>query len=332
MLQKPVADSARWYRVGDGHFGLQSDDAPLRERVQDLYGECVGPAPAPHDRLPRLHCAVRLSDVSALATFDDPEPIDAIAFAHAVFPDRGYAERQSPSTDWRLFGAAGEFACSGPHILADRRTAWQGFIGNLAVNRLLRLQHDVVFFHAAATLAGQRGVLLMGPKGSGKTTLSLALAALGHSFLGDELIGIRLPSDELVPVRRSATIKPGPAAAAVTAALAGVPTVTEQFPDGSVRRRVPASRLFSQGTTGAPHRLAAIIFLEPFAATPRIARLDPTRADIGRLTPLASSLWGFAPERRAMDLASLLTRIPCYLLRPGHPDQTAPLIAQTVEE
>jgi hypothetical protein len=336
VLHVPVADSVRWYRVGDGHFGLQSDDNQLRERVQELYADCACPTPPSQDTAPRLCCSVRVpaSAAYALITFDDPEPIDPVAFALAAFPDRGYGEQPGGPSGWRLFGAAGEFAFSGPHLLADRRTVWQGFVGNLAVNRLLRLQREVVFFHAAATLAGDQGVMLMGPKGSGKTTLSLALAARGHAFLGDELIGIRLRTGELVPVRRSATIKPGPAAAAVAAALQRVTVATERFPDGSVRRRVPASRLLPTATSQAsrlPSRLTTLMFLEPFAAAPRLQRFHPTPQDVRRLTPLAASLWGIAPERRAMDLVSLLTQVSCYLLRPGAPEETAALIAQTVE-
>jgi hypothetical protein len=327
----PVANPVAWYRVGDGHFALRSDDAALRERVLQLYGDCACAPPAPGDTAPRVRCEVRVAERFALVTFEDPEPLDPIAFALTVFPDRGYAEHPSSAPGWRLFGAEPQFAFAGPHVLADRRTPWQGFVGNLAVNRLLRLQRDVVFFHAAAALVGGDGVLLMGQKGTGKTTLSLALAALGHAFLGDELIGVRLPSDELVPVRRCATVKPGPAAAAVEEALARVPSVDEQFPDGSVRRRVPASSLFPASDRPPPHHLAAIVFLEPFAATPHLERLVPTRTDVRRLTPLACSLWGMAGERRVMGLASLVARVPCYLVRPGPPEETAALIAQTVE-
>lgn len=328
----PVANPVAWYRVGDGHFALRSDDAALRERVLQLYGDCAVASPAPGDADPSVRCDVRVTSSFVLVTFQDPEPLDPIAFALTVFPERGYAEHDSSASGWRLFGAGPQFAFAEPHVLADRRTPWQGFIGNLAVNRLLRLQRDVVFFHAAAVLVGGRGVLLMGQKGTGKTTLSLALAALGHAFLGDELIGVRLPSLELVPVRRSATIKPGPAAAAVVEALARAPSVDEQFPDGSVRRRVPASRLFPAVVRPPPHHLAAIVFLEPFTSTPHLERLVPARSDVRRLTPLACSLWGMAGERRVMGLASLVARVPCYLVRPGPPEETAALIAQTVEE
>jgi serine kinase of HPr protein (carbohydrate metabolism regulator) len=54
-----------------------------------------------------------------------------------------------------------------------------------------------------------QGLLLVGPKGSGKTTISLALAARGHDFLGDEMAGVRIGSLELVPVRRSLAVRDG---------------------------------------------------------------------------------------------------------------------------
>ena len=176
----------------------------------------------------------------------------------------------------------------------------------------------------------------MGPKESGKTTLSLALAARGHEFLGDETAGVRLKTREVVPVRRTAAIRPGPAAVAVRTALAAGRYPRERFPDGSVRIRARGTRLFPHAGEGhepsGSTPLGAIVFLGGFSPVPQLSRVAPGREHLARLTPLACSLWDAPPARRALDLAALLGAVPCYMLNAGSPEATAALIDRTLEE
>ena len=220
---RPLSGLPDWYHIGDGYLSIQSEDPPLRERFRELYAECMVPEPSRPD-LPRVLCQVRHLADAALVTFEDPDPLDLIEFTLALFGDRGYAERESSVDGWRFLGATAEpredgptFAFSGPHVLVDRRYQWQSLLGNLALNRLLRRQRDLLFFHAASASVDGTGIMLMGPKGSGKTTLSLALAERGHGFLGDEIAGVRASSLELIPMRRSVSIREGPRPRAVDA-------------------------------------------------------------------------------------------------------------------
>lgn len=196
-----------WYRIGDGYLRVRSADAPFRDRLRTLFRECVVAAPAPGP-LPRVGVTVRsVPDGSySLVSFDDPEPLDQLAFSLAIFPDRGYSEIAGPSPEWKVFGVPTPggiegIVMAGTHLLVRRTTPWQSLAGSLVFSRLIRLQPRLLFFHAGSIGIRGQGVLIVGPKGSGKTTLSLALAARGHEFLGDEMAGVRIESLELVPVR-----------------------------------------------------------------------------------------------------------------------------------
>ena len=247
----PVVSPVICYRLGDGHLAFRSDDDSLRQRMRELHRDCeIDPAAA---TAPIVHCDVRVNHAWALASFEDPEPLDPVAFARPPLQIGAIGKepvREPPG--WRRLEAETTLMLSDRHVLAERDTPWQRFVGNLAVNRVLRLQHEAVFFHASAAALDTRGLLLVGPKGAGKTTLSLALGARGWDFLGDEMIGVRYGSGELVPVRRSVTIKPGPADARIRAAAEHAPHTSEAFPDGGVRLRVPASRLFPEARRHSP--------------------------------------------------------------------------------
>jgi hypothetical protein len=294
-----------------------------------LFGECAGDGPTSGDLT--VSCQVRSLSAPAvsLVSFDDPEPLDQVRFAHAMFSDRGYEPAPTPHAGWHLFGDA-ILAAADRQILVQRGPRWQGFVGSLAVNRLLRLQRDVLFFHAAAAGIGGRGVLIVGPKGSGKTTLALALAARGHAFFGDEITGVRTQSRDVVSIRRAASVRAGPRSRAVARALASRRFAADRFPDGSTRTRVNVGGVFP-GAASRPARIQQVVFLrgfapavqhEPFAARPQDARL---------LTPLACTLWEVAPERRLMHLLSFLAGVRCAFLDVGEPDATARAIEQLVE-
>ena len=64
------------------------------------------------------------------------------------------------------------------------------------VSRLL-LTQDVVLIHAAGICKGQRGILIMGAPGAGKTSLTLELTDRKFDFLGDDLILLSKAGDML---------------------------------------------------------------------------------------------------------------------------------------
>ncbi|MGH7702513.1 MAG: hypothetical protein ACREMO_05435 [Gemmatimonadales bacterium] len=326
-----------WYRLGDGHLGVDSDDRALQDRFRVLFGECE--VPTPEVAGPRVICIVRCPPDRPVAViqFVDPEPLDTVAFAAALFPGRGLHEIPSPATGWRFMVLEQEpemapVAVHGSKMLAQRTGAWQSLIGNLALNRTLRLQREHLFFHAASVAVAGRGALLIGPKGAGKTTLALGLAARGHGFFGDEIAAVRTRGPELLPFRRSVSVRPGPAVEAAEQALRDADAPTEPFPDGTVRRRVEVRRLFPAAAAPGPVPLGAVVLLGPRKGEARAVRFTPGREHLGRLSPLGSTLWGAAPALRLIRLLGMLTAVSCFHLEAGSPEGTVDLLERTLGE
>src|SRR5437773_139224 len=78
------------------------------------------------------------------------------------------------------------FAFRGNDCLFGLDSPWQRSINWFTHWRLLRVRGDAIFFHASAVGIGGEGTMFVGPKGGGKSTTSLALAARGHNLLSDE--------------------------------------------------------------------------------------------------------------------------------------------------
>ena len=303
--------AVRWFRIGDGILGLDSDDGPLNERFDEIYGECAVPDPGD---LPTLRCRVTSAAASVEVSFDDPEPLDISRFAAAVFPGR----------PWDA-----EVSADGRTLRATRASEWRPFVANLTVSRTQRLQRHVMFFHAASLAVGGQGLLACGPKRSGKTTLAMALACRGHDLFGDEVAAVRLVSRELLPVRRSLAVREGPASAQARAALTEIEPATEVFPDGERRARAAVGSLFAAAAASAP--LTTVLLLRSFAAAPTAEAAAASPALLGQLTPLAASLWGRPTGAVAIQLMRLLSASRVFWIDAGPPEQTAAFVEHLLE-
>ena len=83
----------------------------------------------------------------------------------------------------------------------------EGSVGGLAVHA----RPECLVFHAGLVVLDGRSVLLLGGKGSGKSTLSLWLARHGAKYFADEQVFIRLSDHRLEAFPKAATIKQGAA-------------------------------------------------------------------------------------------------------------------------
>ena len=336
VCQQPEETTVEWYRFGAGTLALEADDFPLRQRLSQVYGECAlsaSPSPTEH----HMKCTVQSLTAPALVsvTCTDSVPLDAVAFLLHLFQDRGYVELPPVLPDWRLLGKAGRsarplLAARRETMLVDRSQPWQAFVANYMLNRVLRLQRERLFFHAASVGIQGAGILLTGAKGAGKSTLSLALAARGHAFLGDGLAAVHQHSGEMLPFRRAVSIRTGLRAQRVDERLRSCPTVEECFPDGTTRLRARIQELFP--TSGAqPVPLRSAIFLRQFAPRPCLERFTPSLQHLRFVQPLGCTMWDVSPGRRLIAFLQMLSRARCYFLDVGLPETTADLIESTVE-
>jgi hypothetical protein len=322
--------SARRYRFADGHLLLDCEDEPLTHRFRELYADgsddgagCESPA--------QVECVVRAHDSRLAAVFfRDPEPLDAFAFCRHLFPDRDFVEGPTGAGGWRTISlrqtpSEPQIALYANQAVVDRRQAWQPFMANYAINRVLRLQREVLFFHGASIGIAGRGVLMVGPKAAGKTTTALTLAARGHDFFGDELAAVRCSTKALLPFRRAVSIRAGPRARRVEDCLARDTFASDRFPDGSERTLVDIGRLFPQAGV-SPTTLSCVLFLRQFAERPIARRFTFRLEHFPMLSPLACSMWGVPAGARIVDVSRLLHHVECHLLDLGDPDETADLI------
>jgi hypothetical protein len=219
------------------------------------------------------------------------------------------------------------FSLKGSDCIFRLVPAWRTAVALLVFNRLLRLRRDAIFFHASSVALGRKGVLFVGPKGHGKSTTALALAARGHAFLGDDTACYLPVTGELLPCRRSVGIRPGPRADAIDRALVRAGRNVDDEPDRVLRIDVEA---LMTTTPAEPAVLGAVVFLDSFAATPQLTRREPTRREIAQLQPVVGSLVNAPPTRRVFEMAHLLSRVAVYRLNPGAPDETAAMLEQTL--
>src|SRR5687767_4139137 len=213
------------------------------------------------------------------------------------------------------------FALRGRDCLFGTDARWRTAVSLFLFQRLMRLRADAIFFHASTVAIGGRGVMFVGAKGAGKSTLALALAARGVPLLGDENACYVPARHELVPFLRPLGVKPGPRAAGVQQALARLGLDPEH--DGPTR--IPAEALFP-GNGPVPVRLRAVVFLEAFGPEPRLERVVPGRTELAALQPVGSSLVNAPAALRVFEMAQLLGAAEVFRLWPGGPDATAAFV------
>lgn len=329
------AGSCDWYRIVDAFLGIESEDFRLRNRFKELYGEFLRDRPQASERVRSLHCRVQVRDDAPahLVTFTAPEEVRIVDFILDLYHDRGYVEMHEANSDWRSLGVAGTarplLTAKGAHVFVDASQTWQPLVATCAMNWVMRMQRDLLFFHAAAVGIDGAGVLITGGKGAGKSTLSMALAVEGHDFLGDEIAAVRSRTLELSPFRRAVSIRPGPQARRVEQSLRNGSHSTEQFPDGTTRTRAEAGKLFPRPVADSLP-LRCVFFLRDFEKNPRAEAFLPRAQDLSLLAPLPCTFWSVSPSRPMMAIAKLLSSVNCYYLHPGSPEATARLVEEIV--
>jgi len=313
------------YALGDALLSVWTDNPAFHARFQANYAEC---AVTVLDRDADVVVRVRtLEDGTALATFDGGVAAAPPGFPAIFLPAR-VSERPARRAGWtvaELDHPVRHLAFSQDGLAAGPDSSWEALIASVAVNRVLSAQPHIIFFHGAAARVNGRGVLLLGVSGAGKTSISLALAARGHDFYGDDIVGVRLESRAMVPLRRAAHVRAGPAASEVTRAID-----RSDVPRDGERRLADISRLFPQAGAGAA-ALDVTVCLRDFTESTRVTPFSPGPQDLRWVTPHAGSLHAGRPAERVMRVLSVLSPSPCFFLDSASPESAADALERLTE-
>jgi hypothetical protein len=324
----PAPRSQARFQLADIVLEVDSDDPALIDEISAVMGRPRHHTPA--DRDSRFEVRVRShGGPPRFGHLKLGPPGREVESAAELMVGLGYEdfpfERVESAPAWTSLAFRGEsapmFALRDEHCLFALVPGWRRAVALLLLQRLMRLRSDAIFFHAASVAVAGGGALLVGPKGAGKSTLALALAARGHGFLGDEHACYVPASGELIPFRRPVGIKPGPRARGAQIALdrAG------RDPEREGMMRVPAEDLLEAPPPG-PVPLRAVVFLRALQETPRLERVEPGRGDLAALQPVGSSFANAASTERVFQLVRMLSRSRVFHLWPGPPDDTAALL------
>jgi hypothetical protein len=319
-------------------LAMDCEDRSFSRRFKDIFAECAV-EPTEDETLPHVDFRVAAlpSDPSVLAVSVTPNQPDGADFLCRLVPERRYVECTEIVPGWQVLAlpeAPDEpvFAFGPSGILVSRRHPWQRAIALYAISSAFRLQPDVYVLHAASVGISGKGVLFSGAKGTGKTTLSLCFASRDHAFLGDEWAAVSSLTGELLPLRRAASIRPGPRPAGLDEYLRRHSCDTEILPDGTQRVRTSVGAVFPRALPQVVP-LTDIFFLRRFAPQPVVERFSPSRKELPPISPLLASVWGYPPGERVLELFRTLGKARWWHLDVGgSPEETADLVEETLKE
>jgi hypothetical protein len=332
------APVAEWYCFGGSLLVMQSTDVTFSSRFREIYDECAVSSPGDESQSRiKLQVTALPSEPDLLAVSVTPGLPDGVDFVRQLLPGRRYREWTGGEHGWRMLASPEApdepvFAFGPSEILVSRAHPWQQTIAMYAISSAFWLQRDLFVFHAASVGLFEKGVLLSGPKGAGKTTLALSFASRGHSFLGDEWAAVSTSSGELLPLRRAASIRPGPHPAGLDEYLREHSGHTEVLPDGEERVRTRVGGAFPRAAAHVVP-LTDIFFLRRFSSHPAVEPFARNGEELPPISPLLASVWGHSPAERAFDLLRTLGRARWWHLDVGgSPGETAELVEDTVKE
>jgi Coenzyme PQQ synthesis protein D (PqqD) len=166
--------------------------------------------------------------------------------------------------------------------------------------------------HAAVVGRAGHTVVLPGPSGQGKTTLTAALLQLGWDYVSDEALSLRWSDGSIVPYPRPLALSTWAAAElGVNGAPAGQDVV------------LPARELARVATDVAPP-VGVVMLLRDGSEPPRLERLH--RAE-GVAELLRRGFTHFQRPQRALELlAELVAPADVCVLRHGDPQRAAALL------
>lgn len=321
----------RRFLIAGVELDLITGDASLTEEFASVFGSSgLGDESVSDRPVARLRAVVRsLDDAQGSMDIEGDDLPDPAAFLLGfASPTVPLVSMTSNAAGTQLIGIGDAkeplFIFRGRETIFRKVERWQRIVSHVLFLRMLRMRSDLLFFHAASVVLGGKGFLFVGPKGTGKSTLSLALAARGHAFLGDETAAYEPGTRRLLPMRRPVGIKPGIRSRSIDQALLRLAPASDL--DGMFR--VPIERLLT-GNAAVPAELGGVVFLRGFGPQPQIARIAAGREELSQMQPLRSTTAANA-TMRVFEMIRLLSSVACRVLIAGAPDETAAYIEEAI--
>jgi hypothetical protein len=333
--------------IGDLCLEVIADHQPLLDDLEALYGDCTA-RPRPESGASFVSCsAARMprSDLLHLS-FQGQELPDPIDVAKSLFRPlkhrQCYVERQCSVDGWRFMvnADAGDtllLASRGRVAVLNLAEAPPEFLIDCLITAVQSVQPGILFVHGASIAVTGSGALLIGNGRAGKSTTSLAVASIGHSFLGDDAAAVRIATRELLPFPKSAGVRDEALAGSLGWPLHECRHTIEVSPNGSTRTIVRVGDLFPRSVSG-PVPLRFAFFLDGFADQTTIRPFKPRLNELSRLKCLTGEMtasWGTSVGRHLMKFLTavdLLSGLQCHLVELGPPMETAYMIAEVMEE
>ena len=257
--------------------GLFGNPAPLEPQAVDTPGVVV---PCPTPLAPRA-LRLRVADRTVGIGVADPE------WARYLNRTLALVDAAAPGPEWvdhalYLDGTVESWLLKrDDHQVAAGQTADAGLVALLQIltGLVCRPAEQLIVLHGAGLVAPDgRGLLLIAPGGSGKTTLAAALNAEGLPLLHDDVVPVDLEG-RLLGLGLPFTLKAGswPVLQSRRPELAGLPVIQRH---GQPVRYVPACH----GPPSIPVPLGTFVFpsYQP-DAPPRLESLSPEAALQGLL-------------------------------------------------
>jgi hypothetical protein len=319
--------------LADEHLALAFDD----QRLYSDFAAMLGATPATSDAPAAAATVVIevLTDTGVknygylrVARSGKPVPVINyfIGYGRADCPYREIGSEGGWTALSDEAGTQSTFLVQDEHCFFRLTETWTIVALSLVFRAAFGFQHDAILFHAAAVIVKGSGFMLAGPRYSGKSTLSLALAARGHHFLSDEIAWYIPSTRHLTAFRRPVGVREGVRSAAIDTRILETSGTGIGWHDSL---RLPIDSLVPQE---APRTatLDIVVFLKRFEARPRLVPVHPSLEHLPQLQPTPVSMLNVPPARRMMEMVRLVSSVRMYDLYSGHPDETARMLEEIV--